>query len=330
MTQPKRPIKLTDVRPATIIHGVDALMKNARSAVVALGNFDGVHRGHREVIMRAVEKAKALQCAVAVMTFEPHPLTFFTNKIAKEFRLSDSQSKARLLGAMGVDYVIEMPFNNALSKLTADAFVKDILLDKCDAQHIVCGYDFAFGHQRSGDVSFLKKASQALGFGFDAVEAVGKKNEIFSSSIIRQSLVEGELLKANEMLGHYHLLHGEVIEGDKRGRKIGFPTANIKLDNVMAPACGVYAAWVNVEGEKRQYKAVLNIGMRPTFDKETLLMEVHFLEGKTHQLYGKILWVQLVEFIRPEKKFENIELLVASINRDAEKAGIILFEKDDE
>lgn len=324
MTQSKTKHNQAAVSSVSVINGAGAIPHHAKGAVVALGNFDGVHRGHQAVITQAVTLAKNAKCKAAVMTFEPHPTTVFSGKEPAEFRLSNTQAKAKLVAALGADFIFEVPFDERLFTLSASEFVEQILLERFQVKGVVCGYDFVFGHKRSGDVSVLSALSKQYGFDFVAVDAIGEADAVVSSSSIRKALQAGDLEKANNMLGHAHLVRGEVQHGDKRGREIGFPTANILLKQTMLPAKGVYAGWVRIGEDAVRFPAVMNFGTRPTFQKQAELLEVHLLDRKDHQLYGKELWVELHAFIRSEKKFENVDALQKQIELDCKEAQMRL------
>ncbi len=298
----------------------------AQQAVIALGNFDGIHLGHQAVIGAAVERAKQAEKPSAILTFEPHPMSVFTSKEAAEFRLSDTKSKAALLAPLGVDYLFEVPFNEALFTRTAAEFVSDILVSRFNIHSAVCGSDFVFGYKRSGDATTLATLGKKYGFGFESITPIGQQSEIFSSSLIRAALKSGNIAKATAILGHYHLLHGSVAHGDKRGRTIGFPTANIELKDFMPPAIGVYAGLVRIQDQQKRYPAVMNLGLRPTFSKKNLLLEVHLLDNHEHSLYDKELWIELVDYLRPEQKFDGIDALKKQIAVDATHAKNILAE----
>lgn len=324
MMQLLQPLKHIQTITHHVIDDVTDVPENAKAAVIALGNFDGVHRGHQQLIETAKDIAKKHHAPLAVMSFEPHPRSFFSNANAADFRLSDSQSKLKLLNALGVDFLFEMVFDKTFSELSAKAFIEDILLKKCEAIHVVCGYDFSFGYKRQGNGAFLKTYATEKEFGFTAVDAVKEKGEVFSSSSIRSALQEGALASATKKLGHYHLLHGVVQHGDKRGRTIGFPTANIMLAQMMAPAKGVYAVRVALNKSDAMLDAVMNVGTRPTFEKDTLLFEIHLLEGDDHHLYDQHLWFELVAYIRAEKKFDHIDALTEQIKQDCVQAKKLL------
>ena len=306
--------------PARIVHGLAALDPALRGAVVALGNFDGVHKGHQAVIAAARAEAKARGVPLGVVSFEPHPRSFL-NPGAPEFRLTPLAAKARALGRLGVDFIVALAFDATMAATSAEAFVDDILVAGLGAAHVVIGYDFCFGRGRSGNAEFLSRLGAARGFGLTVVEAVRHDGEVYHSTLIRQLLAEGKPREAGRLMGHWWHIEGPVLPGDQRGRTIGFPTANIALEGYMHPALGVYAVRVEVDG--RTYGGVANFGKRPTFDKKDALLEVHLFDF-AGDLYGKTLVVAFVAFLRAERKFAGLDELKAQIAADSEEARRIL------
>jgi riboflavin kinase/FMN adenylyltransferase len=292
--------------------GDDAL----RGAVVALGNFDGVHRGPKAVIAAAQQRAAALKQPAAVLTFEPHPRVFF-NPNEKLFRLTDEAAKLRLLASTGLDGAIVLTFDGALAKLTAEEFVTRILLDRLRISGAVIGFNFYFGAQRGGSPDFLVAQGKARGFTVDIVPRLSDGARPVSSGPIRAALAAGDLDSAADLLGYPWFVSGEVIHGDKRGRELGFPTANIALD----PACGlrhgIYAVRVGVDG--RRYDGVASFGRRPTFDNGRVLLEV-FLFDFAGDLYGKTIDVAFIAWIREEKAFASAADLVRQMQDDSARA----------
>lgn len=303
---------------------------DARGAVVAIGNFDGVHLGHRAVIGEAGAIAHATARPWGVLTFEPHPRAFFAPG-TPPFRLTPFHAKARLIFGLGVDTIFVQQFNKAFSSLTAEDFIESVLVGGIGARHVVCGYDFVFGKGRGGSAEMLLGFGKRLGFDFTAVRAQtfagGDSAETaYSSTGVREALQSGNPQAAARILGRPFEIEGRVIQGDQRGRTIGFPTANLALGTYLRPARGVYAVRVRV-GEGREFTGVANIGRRPTFAGEADLLEV-FLFDFTGDLYGRRLGVQLVEFLRPEKKFDGIDQLKAQIAADSDQARQILSKQE--
>jgi riboflavin kinase / FMN adenylyltransferase len=291
---------------------------------VALGNFDGVHRGHQALIADARHQAEGLGVPLVALTFEPHPRGFFVPDTGP-FRLTLAPAKRRLLANHGVQAVLAQRFDAAFAALPADAFLEDVLLKGLGTRHVVCGYDFTFGARRGGNVERLRAEGQARGFGVTVLAPVMREGEIYSSTRIREALRAGMAKEAGELLGYPWEIEGTVELGDQRGRTIGFPTANVALGEHLRPRFGVYAVRVLIDGEEGQEwrDAVANLGRRPTFGKLRENFEVHLFDF-AGDLYGKTLRVALVDFIRPEMKFAGLEQLKAQIAADGQAARQIL------
>jgi riboflavin kinase / FMN adenylyltransferase len=293
-------------------------------AVVAIGNFDGLHRGHRVVIERARALAKKLNAPSAVLTFEPHPADFFRgpNTI---FRLTPADTKARALERLGIDGMIVITFDKSLASLSAEKFIAEILVGRLRICAAVAGYDFHFGMGRSGSPEFLKDAGRRYGFEVEIVEPVpaGKAiaNEAASSTAARAALEAGDAALAAKLLSHPYAIRGKVIKGQRRGRALGFPTANLLPDASCRLRHGVYAVCV-VVGSKT-YDGVASYGRRPTFDNGRALLEA-FLFNYSGDLYGETIEVHFKEWIRAESKFDSIGALVAQMREDEVRAREIL------
>ncbi len=295
-----------------------------KGGAVALGNFDGVHRGHQALLAEAREQAGALGAPVLALTFEPHPRGFFVPDTGP-FRLTLPPAKARLLAEYGVQAVLAQHFDAAFAALPADAFVADVLLKGLGARHVVCGYDFTFGARRSGNVERLRAEGKARGFGVTVLDPVMREGEIYSSTRIREALRAGWITEAAGLLGHAWEIEGAVELGDQRGRTIGFPTANVDLGEHLRPRFGVYAVRALVDGQESQgwRDGVANLGKRPTFGKLRENFEVHLFDF-AGDLYGRVLRVAMVDFIRPEMKFAGLDQLKAQIAADGEAARKVL------
>jgi len=292
-----------------------------RGACVALGNFDGLHRGHQHVIATARDIARADGRKFGILTFEPHPRTFF-GKETEPFRLTPFRIKVRELQALGADLLYVLRFDETIAKRTADSFVTDILHEGIGASHVVVGYDFAFGAGREGNPEYLAQRARALGFEASAVQpARDELQEIYSSTLIRKYLTNGQPQRAAALLGHLWEVEGRVREGRQLGRTIGFPTANVDLGESIRPARGVYSirAGVRAEGRIRWYDGVANLGVRPTVDGDNLVLEVHLFDFEG-DLYGTYLRVAFVDYLRAEKKFNGIDELKAQIAEDSRQA----------
>ena len=303
----------------------DALPADARGAAVAIGNFDGVHPGHQTVIHEAGLIASDMCRPWAVLTFEPHPRAFFTLG-SEPFRLTPFRSKARRIAELGADLLIVQRFDKAFSSLPAEDFVNTVLVDGLGAGHVVSGYDFVFGHKRGGNCELLLAMGAKKGFGFTAVNAqTDSSGEAYSSTRVRERLGDADPRGAAAVLGRDFEIEGRVARGEARGKSIGFPTANIPLGAYLRPALGVYAVRAAIEQENGEIwlDGVANIGVRPTFGSDGVVLEV-FLFDFDDDLYGKRLRVRLVDFLRPEKKFDGVDDLKAQIAQDSAKAQKIL------
>ena len=299
----------------------------ARGAVVVIGNFDGLHKGHQALIQVAHEKALETGAQLGLLTFEPHPRRVFQREPVP-FRLISVRSKLRALDALGIEIAVVLRFSRDFAAISADDFAENILGQALDVRHVVVGYDFAFGNQRRGNPDLLVQVGEACGYGVTIVDPQGDGREIFSSSRIRDFLVQGRLAEATNELGRFWEVEGHVQHGDARGASIGFPTANILLGELIRPALGVYAVRAKFErdGAERWYDGVANLGRRPTFGGEDIILEVHLLDF-AGDLYGKRLRVALIEYLRPEKRFDGIDALKAQIKADSAQAKALLGDK---
>jgi riboflavin kinase/FMN adenylyltransferase len=287
-----------------------------RGAVVAIGNFDGVHRGHRAVIGVAIERARALGKPAAALTFEPHPRAFF-HPGEPLFRLTDEAAKLRLLASTGLDGAIVLTFDAALAGLSAEDFVRRILVERFAVSGAVIGFNFHFGMKRAGSPDFLQAQGKQYGFTVDVVPRFEDAGRPVSSGPIREALAAGRLKDAAEFLGYPWFVSGEVIHGDKRGRELGFPTANLKLDAGCGLRHGIYAVRVAVDGKR--YDAVANFGRRPMYDTGVVLLEV-FVFDFAGDLYGKTIDVAFIDFIREERMFDSADALITQMQDDSRRA----------
>lgn len=296
------------------------LPAHLRGGAVAIGNFDGVHRGHKHVVATARAIGASERRPALVLTFEPHPRSFFQPD-ATLFRLGDAASKVRLLAAEGIDGVAQLAFDESLAAMPADAFVDRILIDWLAAAHVVVGRDFNYGAKRSGNAATLAAAGRHRGFGVTQIEALSGPHGAISSSAIREALAEGRVELANDLLGHAWFVTAPVIHGEKRGRELGYPTANLRLD----PACGlrhgIYAVRAGIDGH--WHDAVASFGRRPTFDNGAPLLEVHVFDMR-QDLYGRAIDIAFAAFLRPEEKFSSLEALIVQMDEDSRRARAIL------
>lgn len=292
-------------------------------AVVALGNFDGVHLGHRAVIETARRIGRAAGAPAGVLTFEPHPRQLFRPD-DPPFRLTPFRLKARLIEEQGLDVLYALPFDRPFSRLSADAFIADVLVGGFGVRHVVAGSDFMFGRDRGGSMPLLAEQGAAIGFGVTAAEPVSVDGAIVSSSRIRRLLSEGRPAEAAQLLGRPWEIEGRVESGRRLGRTIGFPTANIALGECLRPAVGVYAVEARLdEAGAPLWHGVANFGRRPTIDGTSLWLEVHLFDW-SGDLYGRHLRVGLREYLRGERKFDGLAALTAQIAEDAAQARALL------
>jgi len=316
---------MTELSPSTtpfvVLRGKPPADHPLKGAVVAIGNFDGVHRGHRAVIAAAQARAAALGRGAAALTFEPHPRSFFRPDAAL-FRLTDERAKLRLLAATGLAGAVVLPFDAALAGLSAQEFVSRVLVGELAVAGVAIGFDFHFGLNRTGSPDFLVAQGRAHGFAVDIVppfDAAGRGQ--VRSGPIRAALADGRIGDANELLGYPWFVSAEVAHGDRRGRTLGYPTANLRLDTACGLRHGIYAVRIAIEGER--YDGVASFGRRPTFDQDTVLLEV-FLFDFSNDLYGRMLDVAFIEWIRPELKFDTVEALVRRMDEDSAAARAAL------
>ena len=310
------------LRSMRIIRSFESWPQAAHGSVMALGNFDGMHRGHQAVIARAESLARAQNRPCAVMTFDPHPRRFFKPELPV-LRVIPFAQKAQLMRNAGVDFLYVARFNRAFSELAAEEYLLDVLQEKLKVAHIVTGHDFAFGKGRRGNAAFLQNNAPA----YTSVEAVdGGGGEVFSSTGVRHALEAGDVEKAAQILGRPYVLRGSILHGDKRGRTIGFPTANLRPVPLFLPRFGVYAVRMKLAG--KWHEGVANLGVRPTFGSEKPTLETHLFDFDG-DIYGQRVEVELRRFIRAEQKFSGLEELKSQIARDGETArGYFKAEKE--
>ena len=289
-------------------------------AVVAIGNFDGLHRGHRHLIEVARKEADRAGGPAAVLTFEPHPRDYL-NPTEPVFRLTPEPVKIAVLAKLGLDGVIVRPFDAALAALSAEEFVSHLLVRDLGAAGVAVGQDFHFGRARQGTPARLQELCRGQGIACALVPTVSRAGQQVSSSAIREALQSGDVATANDLLGHRFFIRAVVEHGDKRGRTLGFPTANLRLSAEFRLRHGIYA--VRAAVGDRIFDGVANFGRRPTFDNGPPLLEV-FLFDFSGDLYGQTLDVEFVGFIRKEERFDDVDALVAKMNEDARRARALL------
>jgi len=295
-----------------------------RGASVAIGNFDGVHLGHQAVIDLARSAGAEIDAPLGVLTFQPHPREYFQPK-APSFRLMGSQARATRLQRLGVERLYELNFNAAMAALSPREFAQNVICEGLGLRHIVVGADFCFGQGRAGTVEDLQEFGQEMGFGVTVVPLLEAGNGQVSSTSIRQALSEGRPRDAAAQLGHWHRIEGPVIGGEQRGRELGYPTANMSVDGLHLPKLGVYAVLVEVlDGPFRgSYHGAASLGVRPMFGENTPNLET-FIFDFSGDLYGAKLSVGLVDFLRPELKFDGLQALIDQMEQDCATARDIL------
>jgi len=300
------------------------LPEDYRNGSIAIGNFDGLHKGHCEVITRAGSFAHERGLPWGVLTFEPHPRTLFKQNDLP-FRLTSLDTKARHIQSMGVEFVVVINFDKNFAKVTADDFVEKVLVQSFEASYVVSGFNFVFGHNRTGNTRFLQTKGKQFGFGTSGIKQVlDEDGEIISSTRIRKLLIDGDTRKANKLIGRYFEIEGRILPGDKRGRTIGFPTANVELGDSIKPAIGVYVIQACIG--QVWYDGIANLGYRPTFNGDKCILETHLFDFDGN-IYNEILRVALIEFVRPEQKFDGIDKLQSQIKKDCTQAKFILASK---
>lgn len=288
-----------------------------RNAVITIGTFDGVHTGHQAIIQQMIEEAKSVHGETIIITFHPHPRKII-GKGSKDLSLLNSLNEKSLrLAEWGVDHLVIIPFNEEFAAMSAASYVEDFLVKFFHPSRIIIGYDHRFGKGRIGDYQLLESLGNSFGFQVVEIPAHVQHTITISSTQIRKLLNEGHIEKANEFLGYPYMIYGKVIEGDKRGRTIGFPTANIQVvdPEKLIPADGVYA--VTVELMQKQYRGMMNIGYRPTVAGTFRSVEVHIFDF-SQEIYGEYLQIRIHKFIRHEQKFPSLNDLTVQLRRDKE------------
>jgi riboflavin kinase/FMN adenylyltransferase len=284
--------------------------------VIAIGNFDGLHLGHQKVINEARQKAKKFKLPLGVMTFEPVPVMFF-NKRNKDHRINSLQQKISQLKKLKLDFLAIIKFNKKFSSITAEQFIKKIIHKKTKCRYLYVSKNFKFGFKRRGNIQTLKKFEKEFNYRIIITNPYKKNKKIISSTFIRKKIRAGKIEEINKLLNRNWCVEGRVIRGKKRGRKIGFPTCNMSLSNYVIPRLGVYAVKVNFDNLNKD--GIANIGYRPTFNGQNLLLETNIF-GIDKNLYNRVLSVRFKKFIRPEKKFRNYEHLKKQIQLDIKQA----------
>jgi riboflavin kinase/FMN adenylyltransferase len=303
-----------------LITDLSRIEKKFDRSVLTLGNFDGIHLGHQELVRMVIRRAKETGATSMVVTFRPHPLKILAPQKCPPL-ISIYEEKIRLFEKLGIDVLVKIPFTVEFSAMTPEDFVKNVLCDTLGAKEIFVGYNYRFGKGRKGDVQTLRGLGEQYGFTVREVEQISLGGEVISSTKIRDLLREGDVEHAARLLGRTYAITGIVVKGDSRGKGLGFPTANIAPKHAIIPSDGVYAVRLSVRD--RLYEGIANIGMRPTFNKQVLAIEVHVFDFD-EDIYGEDISLYFIRKIREERKFRDAGALVDQIRSDIETARDIL------
>jgi len=295
-----------------VVEDVRSFAEHLPGVVLTIGSFDGVHLGHRRIIDAVVQEARALGGTAALMTLRPHPRQHFSPATAPNI-LTGDRKKEELLAAAGIDVLFVLPFNAEVAALEPEDFVREIVVGRCAAREVIVGHDFNFGRRARGNFEFLQAVAPEHGFAVEQAPALVIEGERVSSTLVRELVLQGELENIERFLGRRYSVVGEVITGRQMGRKLGYPTANIKPHNNAVPANGIYVAEALFEG--RRFMAAVNIGIAPTIRHEDTMIEA-FLLDFNEDLVGKTLEIVFHKRLRPEKKFDSLEALIQAIDAD--------------
>jgi riboflavin kinase/FMN adenylyltransferase len=307
-----------------IVRGYSALPRRLRSPVVAIGNFDGVHRGHAHIFRHARELARSIaaDAEAVVLTFEPHPAKVLAPAFAPPL-ITPLERKLELIAGEGIDATVVQPFDRTFAALTPEQFVDDVLVGGLGAKRVCVGYDFTFGQKRSGTIQSLEALGRARGFEVTVAAAFTVDGMVCSSTKVREFTLEGRVDGAALLLGRDPEVEGEVVHGDGRGRTIGVPTANLRAETELLPKNGVYAGWGEVPGSGKRHAAAINVGTNPTFVRGMpVTVEAHLLDAN-EDLYGKRLRLGFTKRLRAEERFASVEALIAQIRKDVEETRMI-------
>ena len=304
-----------------IIRNINNIPISYQDSVLVLGNFDGIHLGHQELLKKTIEIAKSKSKKTSLMSFEPHPLEVLKKKT--NIRINSLTEKIKLINEFGIDFLFLIRFNRKFFELSANEFLNKILIEKLKINHLVIGHDFIFGKNRSGNATYLKEQSQILNYGFSQIlpHKCPKYNIIYSSTEIRNNLKSANLKIVKTLLGRNYNISARVISGNQTGTKIGYKTANIRSKNLLKIKYGVYA--VKLHYDKNIYNGIANFGIRPTIKNSPELLEIHIFNFNK-KIYGKKVNVEFIDFIREEQKFNNLNQLTEQIAKDCKKAKNIL------
>ncbi len=304
-----------------VFRHLDHIPGEFRGAIATIGNFDGVHLGHRHIFAQIVAEAARNGCKSVVITFEPHPKRILNPEIRPFYLITSLEEKIGRIAETGVDGLVIIRFNREFSQTTAKDFICSVLWDKLRIRKLFIGHDYTFGKGREGNETYLAAFGERLGFEVEVIGAFRASDEIISSTLTRDTILAGDVGKAARLLGRPYSVSGLVVEGHRRGRNLGFPTANVKPEKDLLPARGIYAVRAILAG--KTYGGVLNIGFNPTFSDAALSVEVYLLDFNK-DIYGERLEILFIERIRDEIKFDGPVQLIEQIRRDVEKASVIL------
>jgi riboflavin kinase / FMN adenylyltransferase len=295
-----------------------------RKAVITIGTFDGVHMGHRQIIQKLKEEAAAINGETVIITFHPHPRKIVSSAILGIRLINTLEEKISLLEQLGVDHLVIVPFTEAFANQPAEDYIRDFLVEKFKPHTIIIGYDHRFGRDRQGDYVLLEERALAYKYSLKEIPKHILDNSSISSTNIREDILHNRIETANKLLGYEFFFSGEVVHGDKLGRQLGYPTANLKINNEekIIPGNGIYAVYGELEGNKR-YKGMMSIGFRPTVDGKKRVIEVNLFDFN-EQIYGRELRVYVKKYLRAEVKFESLEKLVQQIDKDKEESLKVL------
>jgi riboflavin kinase / FMN adenylyltransferase len=300
-----------------IIRNLNQIKTALPQLALTIGNFDGVHLGHLAIVSWVKKIAKEKKLASAILTFEPHPISFFKANSPKDFHISSLAQKLKIFQEHQIDYVIILPFNQILSEISAENFIENILVKSLNLKHLTVGYDFTFGKNRQGNFQFLEKKSKVFDFGLSEISAVKNSQQNYSSSLVRRLISEGKIAEANICLSKNFTICGLINHGQKLATQLGFATANLKAKpHIIKPKFGVYKSSTFIPHLNKKFASITNFGIKPTACENLIpVFETHILNF-SQNIYGKKIYVELLEFIRAEKKFLSLEDLKSQIARD--------------
>ncbi|MDR3554616.1 MAG: bifunctional riboflavin kinase/FAD synthetase [Syntrophobacteraceae bacterium] len=303
-----------------VFHGIQAVRGMLKNPAITIGNFDGVHKGHQALFEKVRHWADKLAGQSAVATFDPHPIEVLSPQNAPAF-ITCHRLKMDLIASCGIDATIVIPFNHIFAQMSAREFVEIVLVENIGAKAIIVGHDYRFGHGREGDIAFLRRLGGEHGFAVDTVSGIRVNDTMVSSTAIRQMIAGGKIKDANKLLGRLFEVRGEVITGQRRGIRLGFPTANIRMPSMATPPTGVYVIEAEVEGKR--YGGAANLGYNPTFGNTDLSLEAHLFDFN-QDIYGKTIVIRFIDRLREEKRFSGPEELAVQIGKDVATAKEIL------